>query len=1184
MANDMKLQFNIGATFSELKAAVTQAKAEIKSLVDTVKKAGQDVKVKVSLDITGLNTDIQHLKTTIRTALQGSATEKIKVKIEADAAAIKADIAAIKPQIQSTLTALGHTIKIGIDLPLLQAQITQAKTLLSSLITPIQPLGLNINLASFVNQVRAAEHYLKEAIKRMSQAGSNIRLSINVDSMSTGLIAALNNLKMEVERLRLAMRSGQGGGSGGGGAPSVIGGVGRFRNVATTVITVLGISQLVQASDSAALLTARLKDLLGTEKEVAETKERLFIAAQKLQVGYEDMTKSAARLIPSMHNMGKTTDEAIKLSEILMTTAKLSGATTQEASNSAVQFSQALGSGVLQGDELRSILENNQALARALAGALKLPDSDMKVTIGMLRKLGKEGKITSEVMANALLKSYDSIMAKVDQLPNTFSGAWTRIKNTVFSVVDDLNQQEVFTGAIDGLNNFSNKIQELGKDGTIQEWAIGVFGSVGNAFSQLTGLIGDVFRQITSLWSDLTGSVEQETGLQITALDVLKGVINAVALAFVAARTVISGAITLLKQTVREVLFFIVDKFIWLDNSIAIASVNIETSLLTIISLLNTVWEIAKKAFVLDFSGAKKAWEDGTAELVKILEDRAAKIIAIERKEKSENTALAESKQQTREQTENDLANAGLKAAADAKAILLPPAKEPKKKADNKASQTLTDRVEVGSGRGDKSGKDILESQQKELAAQLKNLEAEYKNGDIKMRKYYADKGRLIAQIHQLEIDYLNKQSSAAKGKDKEEIDAKLKAVTAEKASELNINKMDLKKAIADAEKERISIKADIDTAAFEALNNKFDVKDKEIEAKYKEKLKKFEEYAMLTLSVYDETTGEMIDNTAALEAIAKESKVVDGLINSEKAKNNLDRIQEEIKTFIDLQANKVKSFEDKRKAGKITNTEAKTETDIVNEKTRDRLALYIAELEKIAPTSAEAKKNLEELRLKMLEIPPKKDAETEMQAFWNNINKSAKETTENAAKSGLSQFFMDIAEGAKSGTDAVRDFGRNFALSMAKVAADALAAWAVMKLVGLVGGFGGGGAAPMVDAPNLTANANVAHTGGIAGGALASRKVDMSLFNAAPRYHVGGIAGLQPGEVPAILQRGEEVLTQKDPRHVANGGGQGGGVRIINNIDPNIAHDYMVSSSGEQVIINHIERNSGTIRQILGV
>ena len=63
--------------------------------------------------------------------------------------------------------------------------------------------------------------------------------------------------------------------------------------------------------------------------------------------------------------------------------------------------------------------------------------------------------------------------------------------------------------------------------------------------------------------------------------------------------------------------------------------------------------------------------------------------------------------------------------------------------------------------------------------------------------------------------------------------------------------------------------------------------------------------------------------------------------------------------------------------------------------------------------------------------------------------------------------------------------------------------------------------------------SANVKHGGGLvgAGGALRSGLNPM-LFGAAPRYHGGGIAGLAPDEVPAVLQRGEEVLTKRDPRH----------------------------------------------------
>jgi len=97
-------------------------------------------------------------------------------------------------------------------------------------------------------------------------------------------------------------------------------------------------------------------------------------------------------------------------------------------------------------------------------------------------------------------------------------------------------------------------------------------------------------------------------------------------------------------------------------------------------------------------------------------------------------------------------------------------------------------------------------------------------------------------------------------------------------------------------------------------------------------------------------------------------------------------------------------------------------------------------------------------------------------------------------------------------------------------------------------------------------------------------------LFEGAARYHAGGIAGaspLKPGEAPAILQRGEEVITQQDPRHTFNGGGSGGGVQNvrINLIDDrgNIG-DYMSSADGERVLLETLERNSMRARTVLGV
>jgi hypothetical protein len=124
------------------------------------------------------------------------------------------------------------------------------------------------------------------------------------------------------------------------------------------------------------------------------------------------------------------------------------------------------------------------------------------------------------------------------------------------------------------------------------------------------------------------------------------------------------------------------------------------------------------------------------------------------------------------------------------------------------------------------------------------------------------------------------------------------------------------------------------------------------------------------------------------------------------------------------------------------------------------------------------------------------------------------------------------------------------------------------------MGGFGG------TPAP-------VAHSGGIVSKSWGGerRNVNPIVFAGAPRFHSGGVAGVRKGEVPAILQEGEEVLTKDDPRHASNSGGlaqQGGGVRIINVMDPSLVSDAIGSASGERAIMNVIQRNAGGISRML--
>lgn len=123
-----------------------------------------------------------------------------------------------------------------------------------------------------------------------------------------------------------------------------------------------------------------------------------------------------------------------------------------------------------------------------------------------------------------------------------------------------------------------------------------------------------------------------------------------------------------------------------------------------------------------------------------------------------------------------------------------------------------------------------------------------------------------------------------------------------------------------------------------------------------------------------------------------------------------------------------------------------------------------------------------------------------------------------------------------------------------------------------------------------LAANsASVLHGGGIVGGTPnRSRAVSPLWFAAATRYHSGGIAGLRPNEVPAILERGEEVITRSDARHRLNGGAGGsetGGNTSISQILA-IGEDQIASAlrsaSGRRVVLTHIEQNRETIRTML--
>lgn len=171
----------------------------------------------------------------------------------------------------------------------------------------------------------------------------------------------------------------------------------------------------------------------------------------------------------------------------------------------------------------------------------------------------------------------------------------------------------------------------------------------------------------------------------------------------------------------------------------------------------------------------------------------------------------------------------------------------------------------------------------------------------------------------------------------------------------------------------------------------------------------------------------------------------------------------------------------------------------------------------------------------------------------------------------GLSNALMDVARGTQTAKDAFRSFAADFLRQIAQMILQA----AILK--SLQSAFGGGigeGIAGGI-------NGLVAHDGalvGIRGGTR--RRVPAMAFAGAPRYHSGGIAGLKPGEVPAILERGEQVI----PRDQVGQGGQMPNIKIVNSFDSSsVVSEGLSSAAGEQAFINLVRRNKSAVKSILG-
>lgn len=258
-------------------------------------------------------------------------------------------------------------------------------------------------------------------------------------------------------------------------------------NAVNTVMTATAIlayvGGLAKLSDAWTDVTNKLANANSANESLAVVQERVFGIAQRTRTSLEATSTLYARMERSLAQYGVTGKEVAQITETINKSMIVSGATTAEATAAIIQFSQGLQSGVLRGDEFRSVMEQAPRLGKMIADGLGVG------TAG-LREMANTGKLTADVVINAISKAAGTIEAEFARTMPTFAQRWALATNNVEKFAGTSVQvQSVVKAMGDGVELLSNNLDTLS---TVVTGVVAILG--GKMIAALTGQITAMIR------------------------------------------------------------------------------------------------------------------------------------------------------------------------------------------------------------------------------------------------------------------------------------------------------------------------------------------------------------------------------------------------------------------------------------------------------------------------------------------------------------------------------------------------------------------------------------------------------------------------------------------------------------------------------------------------------------------
>lgn len=251
-----------------------------------------------------------------------------------------------------------------------------------------------------------------------------------------------------------------------GGNNSANGLLSTIKKIAVAAGGIAGINKVLNISDKLASTKARLNLLVDDGGSVDVLEQKIMASAQRSRSAYFDTASAVAKLGLNAGNaFNGDMDQVIAFMEQVNKQFVIGGATPQEQSNAMIQLTQAMAAGALRGEELNSILDGAPGIARAI-------EKYMGIAEGSIKTVAQEGKVTAEVVKNAMFAMADETNAKFNSMPKTWAQIWAGMKNKALSmfapILTKINQianstkfQQVTTALINGLAGVANVASSL---------------------------------------------------------------------------------------------------------------------------------------------------------------------------------------------------------------------------------------------------------------------------------------------------------------------------------------------------------------------------------------------------------------------------------------------------------------------------------------------------------------------------------------------------------------------------------------------------------------------------------------------------------------------------------------------------------------------------------------------------